>query len=70
MPLREPLPIVPTPCRETDGDVPLPLQPLIDQIYREGGHDDIDYSKAPSPPLSPDDAAWAVKCIAEQSKRR
>lgn len=67
MPLRNPLPTLPIPCRETDDDVPLSLQPLIDQIYTEGGHDDIDYSRPVEPPLATDDAAWAAKCIAERS---
>lgn len=60
MPLRQPLPTIPIPCRPADSDVPLSLQPLIDQIYREGGHDDIDYSKPPEPPFGADDAAWAA----------
>jgi hypothetical protein len=58
LPLREPLPAIPIPCRPTDVDVPLPLQPLIDQVYADGGHDDIDYAKPLDPPLSPDDQRW------------
>jgi hypothetical protein len=65
MALRLPLPTVPIPCRETDDDVPLPLQPLIDQIYREGGHDDIDYSKPPNPPFGEEDAAWASERVSQ-----
>jgi hypothetical protein len=60
MPLRQPLPTVPIPCRPKDNDVPLSLQPLIDQIYLGGGHDDIDYSQPPEPPFDADDAAWAA----------
>jgi hypothetical protein len=63
MPLRQPLPTVPIPCRETDSDVALLLQPLIDQIYREGGHDDIDYRRPFESPLDSDDAAWAAGLI-------
>ena len=48
MSLRSPLPTIPIPCRETDADVPLPLQRVMDQIYFEGGHYDIDYSQPPS----------------------
>jgi hypothetical protein len=66
--LRRPLPTVPVPCRNTDPDVPLNLQPLIDRIYTEGGHDDIDYSKPPKPPLPPDDAAWAAELIAKSGR--
>ena len=53
MPLRQPLPTIPIPCRPADNDVPLSLPPLIDQIYREGGHDDIDYRKLPNRHLIP-----------------
>jgi hypothetical protein len=63
MPLRQPLPTIPVPCRETDDDVALSLQPLIDQSYREGGHDDIDYRRPPEPPLDADDAARAADLI-------
>lgn len=59
MPQRQPLPVIPIPCRATDADVPLALQPIIEQIYVEGGHDDIDYSKPADPPLKEDQAAWA-----------
>ncbi len=58
-PLREPLPGIRIPLRESDEDVPLYLQPLIDQVYSNGRYDDLDYSVAPDPPLAPDDAAWA-----------
>ena len=55
-PLRERLPVIGVPLRETDADVPLDLQVLVDQCYRNGGYDnDIDYSHAPRPPLEPDD---------------
>lgn len=60
MPLRQPLPVIPIPCRATDADVPLALQPIIEQIYIEGGHDDIDYNKPTDPPLRDEDAAWAT----------
>jgi hypothetical protein len=63
MPLRNPLPTIPISLRPNDADVHLALQPVIDQIYREGGHDDIDYTKPPEPPFGPDDAAWAAECV-------
>jgi hypothetical protein len=66
MPLRQPLPAVPIPCRETDPDVPLALQPIIDKIYLEGAHDDLDYSEPPEPPLSDADAQWATELIARR----
>ena len=36
VPLRERLPAIRVPLRETDADAPLDLQPLIDQAYRNG----------------------------------
>ncbi len=60
MPLRDPLPTVPVPCREGEDDVPLALQPILDRAYAWGGHDDIDYTAPLEPPLSPADAAWAA----------
>jgi hypothetical protein len=63
MPLRLPLPTVMIPCRESDNDVPLELQPIIDRIYLEGGHDDLDYSEPPEPPFSNVDAEWAASLI-------
>lgn len=59
MPMRLPLPRVPVPLRQAEAEVGLELQPLIDRAYIAGGHDDIDYSKPPDPPLSENDAAWA-----------
>lgn len=63
MSLRQPLPGIPIPLRRQDGDVWLELQPLIDRVYTAGGHDDIDYSKPPVPPLSEEDAAWAATLV-------
>ncbi len=64
MPLRDPLPTVPVPCRRGEADVALPLQPIVDRIYVEGGHDDIDYTAPLRPRLSPADAAWAADRVA------
>ena len=37
MPLQHRLPIVKIPLRPTDADVPLDVQALVDQCYRDGG---------------------------------
>lgn len=58
MQLRERLPVIPIPLRETDREIGLDLQPLIDRVYAAGGHDDIDYTKPTDPPLSTEDAGW------------
>lgn len=68
--LRERLPVIKVPLRETDREVPLDLQSLIDQCYRNGGYDeDIDYKVRPEPPLDSDDARWADELIRAQSPR-
>lgn len=67
--LRRPLPAVPIPLRRTDRDVPLELQPLIDRVYAGGGHDDIDYTAPPDPPLDPEDSEWAEKLLAAARRR-
>lgn len=63
--LRGPLPLIRVPLRRDDPDVLLQLQPLIERVYVSGGHDDIDYSKPPTPPLSGEDAAWAEQFLKE-----
>jgi hypothetical protein len=63
VPLRERLPAIRVPLRETDADVPLDLQALIAQVYRHGRYDDIDYTVPPLPPLDPEDAAWADELL-------
>src|SRR5205807_5544132 len=58
--LRERLPVIRIPLRETDADVPLDLQALIDECYRNGNYDDdLDYEVEPQPPFDPEDARWA-----------
>jgi len=60
MPLREPLPVLSIPLRRDDAPVPLDLQELVAQAYTAGRYDDIDYSLPPTPPLTVEDAEWAV----------
>jgi hypothetical protein len=59
LPFRQRLPSIPIPLRQADAPVLLDLQALLDQCYRNGRYDDIDYSQPPSPPLPPEDAGWA-----------
>lgn len=58
LPLRNKLPTIKVPLRESDQDVPLDLQAIIERCYRNGAYDDIDYRHDPSPPLSREDEAW------------
>lgn len=70
VPLRERLPIIKVPLRETDADVPLDLQALIDQCYRNGGYDDdLNYKVDPDPPLDPEDARWVDELLRSQGRR-
>jgi Protein of unknown function (DUF4058) len=69
LPLRERLPAIAIPLRQTDRDVPLDLQSLIDQCYESAEYDDIDYHPEPDPPLSRDDAEWADALLREQGFR-
>ena len=59
VPLSERLPAINVPLRQTDADVTLDLQALIEQCYRNGGYeDDIDYRADPDPPLDKEEARW------------
>ena len=69
VPLREPLPVIAIPLRETDNDVPLALQPVLEQCYAGGRYDDLDYTTEPDPPLEPPDAAWADALLREKGLR-
>jgi hypothetical protein len=68
-PLRERLPVVGIPLRQTDADVPLDLQALVDLCYENGRYDDTDYRVEPHPPLDPADAAWADEHLRAQGRR-
>ena len=69
VPLRDRLPVIAVPLRETDGDIPLDLQALVDQSYRHGSYDDIDSGREPDPPLTTEDAAWADQLLRTQNLR-
>jgi hypothetical protein len=54
-----PLPPLPVPLRQSDPDIPLNLQPLIETIYHLGRYArSIDYSKPLTPALTPEETAW------------
>jgi hypothetical protein len=56
---QRPLPTIPVPLARPDPDIPLDLQPMIAAIYQRSRYKrSIDYNKPPSPPLSPEEAAW------------
>ncbi|MFI5457258.1 MAG: DUF4058 family protein [Isosphaerales bacterium] len=69
IPLRERLPVISIPLRPQDREVLLDLQAVLDQCYRNGGYDDIDYRGEPDPPLLADQASWADTLLREQGRR-
>jgi hypothetical protein len=69
IPLRARLPAIRIPLRETDDDVSLDLQALLDQVYRNGRYASIDYRRDANPPLTDDDAAWADELLRAAGKR-
>jgi hypothetical protein len=68
-PLRERLPIIRIPLRPSDPEALLDLQAVVEQCYRNGGYDDIDYTDEPEPRLNKADAAWADAFLREQGRR-
>jgi hypothetical protein len=70
LPLRERLKAIAIPLRQTDRDVALDLQPLVDQAYRNGRYElEFDYRQPPDPPLDAEDAAWADALLHSQGRR-
>ena len=69
LPLQQRLPTLRIPLRKSDPDARLDLQVLIDQAYRMGRYDDIDYRKEPEPPLTVEDAAWADEMLKGKGRR-
>ena len=57
------------PLRPADRDALVDLQAVVDQCYRNGGYDDIDYADEPEPRLKTADAAWADALLREQGRR-
>jgi hypothetical protein len=69
VPLRERLPVIAIPLRPSDPDALLDIQAVVDQCYRSGGYDDIDYTDELEPRLGKGDAAWADILLKEQGRR-
>jgi hypothetical protein len=62
-PLQRRLPGISIPLRESDADVVLELQPLVDQCFEDGGYAILDVSRDPEPPLAAADAQWLHECL-------
>jgi hypothetical protein len=57
-----PLPPIPVPLAKPDHDIPLDVQPMIDEIYQRFRYQrSIDYAKPLSPPLDDAESAWLEK---------
>lgn len=69
VPLRQGLPTIRIPLRETDADARLDLQTLIDQAYRNGRYNTLDYKGPPEPPLPGEDETWTDVLLRQAGKR-
>ena len=70
MPLWQRLPVMKIPLRPEDADVPLDLQALIEQCYRNGAYEGtLNYAFDPDPPLYGADAEWAEEWLCEKGLR-
>jgi hypothetical protein len=66
--LQNRLPPIHVPLRPTDQDATLDLQSVFDQVYENGSYGyDVDYTRAPIPPLEAPDAAWATEMLAKRA---
>jgi hypothetical protein len=70
MALKERLSAFRIPLRESDREVALNLQALIEQCYRNGRYDTLDYQVDADPPLEGHDAEWADALLRAAGKRQ
>jgi hypothetical protein len=63
------LPTISIPLRKQDKEVVLELQPLIEQVYRNGRYVSINYREDAEPPLIGEDAKWADELLRAAGKR-
>jgi hypothetical protein len=70
MPLWERLPVLKIPLRPEDKEVPLDLQALVEQCYRNGAYEDtLNYDTEPDPPLLGAEAEWADEWLHKKGLR-
>jgi hypothetical protein len=70
MPLWARLPVVKIPLRPDDADVPLDLQALVEQCYRNGAYEGtVNYAADPDPPLLGAEKDWADVWLHEKGLR-
>jgi hypothetical protein len=69
-PLDQPLPTIGVPLCQSARDVPLELQTILTQCYRNGRYGEhLDYRGDPQPPLPPQDLAWCVELLRARGLR-
>ena len=61
--LRDRLPVISVPLRESAADVPLDLQAALHAAYDHAFYGDYIYRSSPEPSLSAEDQAWANELI-------
>ena len=57
--LKDRLPKIPVPLADTDPDVVIDLQELVESQFEAAGYEDYIYSHNPQPLLHPSDQDWA-----------
>jgi len=68
---RRPLPLVPVPLAKPDSDIPVDLQPMIDEIYQRFRYLlSIDYSKPLTPPLDAAETGWLKQQLQARRSHR
>jgi hypothetical protein len=68
---RRALPSLPIPLARPDPDIPLALQPMIDEIYKRFRYErSIDYKKPLTPPLDAADSAWLKQQLRAKANRQ
>jgi hypothetical protein len=68
--LSQQLPVISIPLRPGDDDARLDLQAVLDTAYDHARYDtDIDYTKEPVPPLSPEWSEWSNQWLREKGFR-
>ncbi|MBM4067849.1 MAG: DUF4058 family protein [Planctomycetes bacterium] len=67
--LADRLPVIPIPLTAPDADAPLDLQEALNKTYDAADYGKYIYTEAPEPPLSPEDAAWAMQFVPHREAR-
>jgi len=61
--LREPLPTIPIPLRQSDAEPQISLKTVLDNAYDDAGYAYRVYGSLPEPALTAGDAEWAKQFV-------